>query len=162
MDAEIAEFLKGPPSGNPVEMIDWFYRIEQSLRASPDRSLSEVADPLKEAADLLLGVKDAPEAEVLEAKKKLDALLVKAQALALRAYLVQVKKVKEAVREEASRHKQGTALRTQFDAVGLAYEQTLLAVSAAYNDALVGKTEALSRLPAELARISAALPPVQK
>ncbi len=148
----IRALLKGPPSYEPGPYIDWLYRTANELAASPHKNFTAVGRPLKDAADLLVKMNNASEAEQEAAFGRISTWLLEAQGLALYAFIEEFRKAAEAIAQEAKKQKAGTPLEAQFKKLDGAFREVHGVLASTYNGTLEGKVEAWEGFPAAFAK----------
>ena len=145
MDSVVIDLLKGPSGADAAARITWLKKTHFAV-ASADSSLTQMAEPLRQAIEISEKLEKAPDKEKPGAELVLMSLMVKVQGLALYAYLEELNKMRNLVAAEATKLKVDSPERQKAETLQIAYEQALDGLARAYNGLRSGNFEEMKTI----------------
>src|SRR5438270_716865 len=143
MDPMVMDLMKGPQGEDPQRRLIWLKKVHFACASAKEGSVSQIAEPLKKAIDVVEKLDKASDAEKAGAESQLAGYLLQAQGLALYCYLEELNRMRNAVAGEVAKQKAGSTERKKGEQLQIAYEQAIDGLARAYNGLRAGKFDEL-------------------
>src|SRR4051794_2320600 len=113
MDANVMDLMKGPPGEEPKQRLVWLKKVHFTCASSTEGSISDIAEPLKAAIDVLekLDNPAVTDAQKAGAEAQLAGHMLQAQGLALFCYLQELNTLRNTIAAEVAKQKAGSPER---------------------------------------------------
>lgn len=148
MEPMVMDLMKGPTTEDPRQRLVWLKKVHFACASATEGSVSQIAEPLKAAIDVLekLDGQTVPADQKANAEQQLAVHMVHAQGLALFCYLEELNKLRNAIAAEVAKQKPGSAEHKQGQKLQGAYEMAIDGLARAYNGLRAGNLEEMKQI----------------
>jgi hypothetical protein len=147
MEPMVMDLMKGPPHEDPQSRLVWLKKVHFAVASAREGSISQIAEPLKSAIDVLEKLdRNAADDKKESAEAQLAGYMLQAQGLALYCYLEELNKVRNVIAKETAQQKAGSPEQKKGQALQTAYEMAIDGLMRAYNGLRAGKLEEMKTI----------------